>query len=129
MSVYRAESRRITPFDALLVLGIVVLAVMLITGSVARAGGPGAEAIVEVNGHEVMRVPLANDAEYEVQGFAGPSHFSVEGGEIYMVDSTCPDKLCIDMGWISRSDTSIVCLPNRVVIRVAGKGDIDTVNR
>lgn len=30
----------------------------------------------------------------------------------------CPRKICIQTGWIRRSGESIICLPNRMVIRL-----------
>jgi len=47
-----------------------------------------------------------------------------------MVDSACPDKLCVRSGWISRPKESIVCLPNRVVIEIKSvEGGPDAINR
>ncbi len=129
MSVLRAESRRFTPFDLLLVAGVVALAVFLIMGSVAKASGPGETAIVEVNGREVMKISLNENRDYTVVGFRGETYISVQNGEIRVTDSDCPDKLCVKMGWISQSDASIVCLPNRVVIRVMGSGAYDTISK
>jgi len=129
MSVLRAESRRFTPFDLLLVAGVVTLAVFLIMSSIAKASGPGKTAIVEVNGHEVMKISLLENRDYTVEGFRGKSSISVRDGQISMTDSDCPDKLCVKMGWISNNDTSVICLPNRVVIRITGTGSFDTISK
>ncbi len=129
MSVLRVESRRFTPFDLLLVAGVVTLAVFLIMSSIAKASGPGETAIVEVNGHEVMKISLLENRDYTVEGFRGKSSISVRDGQISMIDSDCPDKLCVKMGWISNNDTSVICLPNRVVIRITGTGSLDTISK
>ncbi len=129
MSVLRVQSRRFTPFDLLLVAGVVALAVFLIMGSVAKASGPGETAVVEVNGREVMQISLNENRDYTVDGFRGETYISISNGEIRINDSDCPDKLCVKMGWISRSDASIVCLPNRVVVRVTGSGAYDTISK
>lgn len=129
MSVLRVESRRFTPFDLLLVAGVVTLAVFLIMSSIAKASGPGETAIVEVNGHEVMKISLLENRDYTVEGFRGKSSISVRDGQISMIDSDCPDKLCVKMGWISNNDTSVICLPNRVVIRITGTGSFDTISK
>ncbi len=129
MSVLRADSRRFTPFDLLLVAGVVTLAVFLIMSAVAKASGPGRTAVVEVNGREVMRISLQEDRDYTVEGFRGKTYISVSNGEVRVTDSDCPDKLCVKMGEISQADASIVCLPNRVVVRVIGNGAYDTVSK
>ncbi len=102
---------------------------MLIAGSMASAGSRGEEAVIEGNGREVMRIPLSESGVREVQGYGGISLLEVEGGRVHMVDSACPDKICVHAGWIDRSDASVVCMPNRVVIKIEGSGDIDAVNR
>ncbi len=129
MSVRRADLRRFTPFDLLLVAGVVALAVCLIMSSVAKASGPGETAAVEVNGRQVMQISLRDNRDYIVNGFRGKSYISVQDGRICMTDSDCPDKLCVRIGWVSQSDASIVCLPNRVVIRVKGSGAYDTISK
>lgn len=42
----------------------------------------------------------------------------VEKGKISMYYADCPDKLCINQGSISGGGYPIVCLPNKVVIRI-----------
>lgn len=51
----------------------------------------------------------------------------VEHGRISMQDADCPDKLCIKQGPISSSSFPIVCLPNKVVIRITGQSGVDAV--
>ena len=117
--------------DGLLALAVITVAVVLIIQPwSAGASGRASEVVVEVNGEEVMRVPLGGEArDYYVEGFAGESHFRVEGGEVWMVDSACPDKLCVAMGRADQSGNSVVCLPNRVVLDLEGEGGTDTVQR
>lgn len=117
--------------DGLLVLAVIALAAALITQPWSEAaGGCASEVVVEVNGREVMRLPLTEEArDCSVNGFSGESRFRIEGGEVWMVDSACPDKLCVGMGRVGQSGNSVVCLPNRVVLRLEGDGGIDAVQR
>jgi hypothetical protein len=99
----------------------------------ATAGEKGSLAVIEVNGREVRRVTLGANQPARtitVEGWNGPSTFEVKEGRVRMVRSTCRDKICIGVGWIDTNGRSIVCLPNRVVIRVTGtqkSGKTDTV--
>ncbi len=99
----------------------------------ANAGEKGSLAVVEVNGREVSRVTLGSGQAARtitVKGWQGSSTFEVKDGRVRMVKSACRDKICIGVGWIDSGGRSIICLPNRVVIRVTGKrksGKIDTV--
>lgn len=43
-------------------------------------------------------------------------------GEIRMLESSCPDKICVKHGAISMSAENIICLPHKLVIRINGEG-------
>lgn len=122
--------RLFAPGDLFLVLGVLALAVVLFLDPWGRATpGSAAEVVVEVNGREVLRLPLEEEGQYELDGFRGPFLFWVEDGGVRMVDSDCPDKLCVGMGRVSRPGQAVVCLPNRVTLRLEGDGGVDAVQR
>lgn len=120
------------PGDILIVAAVAALSIFLILQGVADASGDGQpRAEISVNGKVVREIPITQEAqEFTVQGYAGDSLVEISGGQVRMVDSACPDKLCVRTGWISRPGASIVCLPNRVVIEVKSRtGGPDAVNR
>ena len=138
MSVKSEESKRPelrrwwAPGDFVVVLAVLALSVFLVVQGVAGAGADSRlEVSVSANGEEVLVRPLGEDTfELAVPGYAGDSYLEISGGRVRMVDSACPDKLCVRTGWISRPGESIVCLPNRVVIEIkSGEGDPDVVNQ
>lgn len=49
----------------------------------------------------------------------------IDDGYAYMKEATCPDKLCIKQGKISNSNNMIVCLPNKVVVKMEKQSDVD----
>ncbi len=123
---------QIRPGDLL----VIALAVAVGIGSmllVARASATdrGTMAVVEVNGKAAMRVTLSAGQparEFTVNGWQGRSVFEVKDGRVRMVRSACRDKICVGFGWVGTSGRTIVCLPNRVVIRVTGgSGKVDSV--
>jgi hypothetical protein len=120
------------PGDVVLVLAVVAVSVVLIAQGVARAGtGSRLEIRVTASGKQVLTHPLdEGPVELTVKGSNGESYLEIAGGRVRMVDSACPDKLCVKRGWISSPGQSIVCLPNRVVIEVvSGDGGPDVVNQ
>ncbi|MBQ8917117.1 MAG: NusG domain II-containing protein, partial [Oscillospiraceae bacterium] len=44
-----------------------------------------------------------------------------------IAQSTCPGEDCVHSGWISSPGRSVVCLPNRVEIRITGSSEVDFV--
>jgi len=77
----------------------------------------GREIVIEEGGELVGVFSLEEDQVIEVQGPLGISTVVIESGEAYMLDSPCPNKVCIEMGRISEPGDSIICIPNRVFIR------------
>lgn len=120
------------PGDILIVMAVTALSAFLIFGSVAGAGGgPGLDVRIIVNGREAKLLPLQDEVHgLAIDGYQGESRLEISGGRVRMIDSACPDKLCVRTGWISRPGESIICLPNRVVIEIkGGEGGPDAINR
>lgn len=43
-------------------------------------------------------------------------------------ESTCPDKVCIRTGTLTRAGQTAVCLPNRVIVRLrGGEPEVDAI--
>ena len=90
-------------------------------------GEKGNVAIVEVNGKEYGRYdlgekepkPLAIKTEF------GYNNIMIEDGKVWVTESDCPDGLEIREGVISHSGEMLVCLPNRLVIRILGRKEVD----
>ena len=55
----------------------------------------------------------------------------INHGSVHMKDATCPDKLCIKQGTISKNDEQIICLPNQVVIAIVSNqyNDVDSSSK
>ncbi len=51
----------------------------------------------------------------------------VEHGQISMKCADCPDQVCVRQGKIKNGAYPIVCLPNRVEIRITNKAGVDAV--
>lgn len=127
-----AVGRWWAPGDVILVLAVVAVSVVLIAQGVAGAGtGSRLEIRVTAGGEQVLARPLdEGPVQLTVEGYSGESYLEILDGRVRMVDSDCPDKLCVKTGWISSPGESIVCLPNRVVIEVvSGDGGPDVVNQ
>jgi hypothetical protein len=42
----------------------------------------------------------------------------VEKGRIRFQKADCPDKICVNTGWLKKPGDTAVCLPNRVVVKI-----------
>ena len=110
-------------WDVLVIALVLALlaAVLFLTLSPARGGS----AEVYVNGELFATLSLNEDGTLAID-----DHMTVvvEGGELWVRDADCKDKICEKTGKISRPGQRIVCLPNRVVIAILGKGEVEAIS-
>lgn len=53
---------------------------------------------------------------------SGRNVVTVEQGRIRVSEADCPDRVCVNQGWISDGTVPIVCLPHRLMIEIKGGG-------
>lgn len=58
----------------------------------------------------------APDEEFTVESDYGFNTVSIESGRLRITDADCPDKICVQSGWLTQTGLPLVCLPHRLVI-------------
>ncbi len=106
----------IVAFCAVLAAG---LALLLIFNFASKSGD---YAEVSVNGEVYATLDLNKDFRCEIKNKSGEitNVAVVANGAVHMEYADCPDQICVKHAEISKSGSSIVCLPNKVVITVCG---------
>ncbi|HDQ46067.1 MAG TPA: NusG domain II-containing protein [bacterium] len=100
----------------------------LLCGSLAgflvlnRSGQEGTAAVITTSEGEI-RKSLHENREISVHGPLGETHVVIHDHRVRIVSSPCPNKICVHMGAIHRAGEMVVCVPNRVVVRVTGTED------
>ncbi|MCM1105804.1 MAG: NusG domain II-containing protein [Blautia sp.] len=96
-----------------------VCLVLLLAFSLQRGGGNG-WVLVTVDGKDYGRYPLGEDQTVEItdESSVVTNVLVIADGWADMQEAVCPDKLCVHQRAVSREGETIVCLPNRVVVRV-----------
>ena len=110
-----------------------ILIAVLILGGLAAAcayrisGNRGEMVSVYVDGTLTGEYLLSEDMSIDIKGYGGGSNtLVIKDGAAFIKEADCPDKLCIHQGRISREGMELVCLPNRVVVRITGKDKSET---
>lgn len=112
----------------LALLGALLVLSCAVAGVYWYLGRGGAVAVVTQNGQELYRIELSRVLRpYTIEiGGDYTNTVQVEPGRICVSHADCPDKICVDRGWISTRGAPIVCLPNGLVIEIeGGDGDLD----
>lgn len=110
----------ITLGDILLLTLVVAATVASFSGTALLANG-GSVVVVELKGAAVYKGNLDEDRKVTVRGEHGDVRIQIRGGMVAVVGADCPNKVCVRTGWRSSAGESIICVPNRVVIRVTGE--------
>lgn len=110
---------------------VIAIVLGLSIGFILSKQGSGT-AVITQNGAVVDTINLDALAEPVTIEINGDYHNVIvaEKGRIRMESSDCPGESCVHSGWISDSGKTIVCLPNRVEIKITGTdSEIDAVVR
>ncbi|MFA5407485.1 MAG: NusG domain II-containing protein [Bacilli bacterium] len=80
----------------------------------------------------VLSIDLTSDGvrEYTVLGYNGDVIIEKNNNQIRVKEENSPLHLCSKQGWISSSLETIVCLPNKIIIKIeASSNEVDAVVR
>lgn len=115
-SVTPIRLERLTVFDVLLVVLLVALPVWAL---VRRHTAPRTGLTVEVRQDNKLTgvYPLGRDAVVQVtKGLK----VEIRAGRVRVAESDCPRHICCRAGWRATPGSTVACVPNRVVITIAG---------
>jgi len=106
---------------------IVVIVVVALVGAymyfLRPPAPPSAEIVIQVDGEDKFFYPLYQDGRDEIidiQGVNGITTVHLQDGRVRVVDSACPDKICVNTGWTNNPAKPIACLPNKVIVKITG---------
>ncbi len=111
--------RRLRWGDWVVAAGLVLLVAVTAYARIVP-GQRGSMAMVHAPGTADRTISLLEDRLIEVQGKLGISRIEVKSGRVRMVESACPNRLCLQMGWVERPGQSVICLPNQVWLTIEG---------
>ena len=81
------------------------------------------------NGKLIQSIPLNHVQEPYIITLTdtdgGTNTIEVRQGAIGIIAADCPDKICVNQGFIINSLTPITCLPHRLVIEIRGSSTTD----
>ncbi|MBX2989928.1 MAG: NusG domain II-containing protein [Bacteroidetes bacterium] len=110
---------RITWGDKVLAIGLALCTLGSFFG-LQYISHPGSTVIVELKDLVVYKSSLAENRKITVRGDYGDVRIQVNEGRVAVVHADCPNKVCVRTGWRSLAGDAIICVPNRVLIRIVG---------
>lgn len=106
--------------DLLLLCGICLSALVLYALTLLFQSD-GVYLAVFRDGEEVARYPLDTDVSFRLDsGDGGYNLVRIENGTVDMTEASCPDRICVRHRPIAKAGQTIICLPNRIILKIVG---------
>lgn len=125
------QVNKITLLDKIVILAALVVAIMLllfINLYVYNGTATGVE--IQYDGKPYATYSfkeLPREKTLEIKTDIGYNIIRIANNTVVLSESSCDDGICKDIV-ISKPNQSIVCLPNKLLIRLTGKNEIDSVS-
>ncbi len=111
-----------------ILIGVVLFVFIGLTIFINFNSKSGNKALVYYDNKLVLEVNLDQKRQfYNVLGYNGNVVILKENGKIRVTEEVSPYHICSKQGFISKTYESIVCLPNKIVIKIEGKSNLDGV--
>jgi hypothetical protein len=122
----------LTKGDKFLIAFVVFLTIVSL-GFIKKQGFSNSEKYisVQVNGKEIKKIIfdkniVGNTIPIETE--YGYNLMEIGDEEVRVIEASCPDKIDVHQGYISKVGETIVCLPNKLVIEIKGMGKDDKID-
>ena len=107
-----------------IILGIIILCIFIFI-NITKEEGSMAE--VYYKDKLILTIDLNIDSEYIVDGELGDVVLEVKDRKIRVKSENSPRNICSKEGYIGDSSRTLICLPNKVIVKIVGESEIDGV--
>ena len=117
---------KINKSDLILIISLLIISVISII-AINLNNKKGKIANIYYDNKIIKKIDLSINKTYNIKGYNGNVKVVVKNNKIKVDEEKSPLHLCSKQGYISKSYETIVCLPNKIVIEIDSKEEIDTV--
>ncbi len=98
---------------------IIILICIAIPVAIGIASNGEKTLVISYDGDVVKEISLMQNEAYNIHGV----EVTVENGTAFVSETNCPDRLCMKMSKAKNVGDSIICVPNKVSVRIVGRND------
>ncbi|WP_250673112.1 NusG domain II-containing protein [Paraclostridium ghonii] len=115
--------------DFFLLLSILIIIGMWMGFNFLKGLDEGEKIIIYLDNKVYKEVSIDDTEEIIIKTDSGFNKIKIHDRGVEVIDASCPDKVCVKTGFIDKSNKNIVCIPNKVSIKIMSneKNDIDTI--
>lgn len=105
-----------------ILLAVLLLLLGAVSAFFAYTGGRSGETVsISVQGKLYGTYPLDEDRTVVIRQHGHFNKVIIKDLQVQMAEADCRNQVCVEEGSISRTNQTIVCLPNQVVVSIDGK--------
>ena len=101
--------------DMILIIVLVIIPCIMIAFNLIPIDEGRARLEISMNGKVLGTYSLSEDRVIEI---GKGNTCRIKNGEVFMSAADCPDQICVNSAHINAHGGSIVCLPNKVILKI-----------
>ncbi len=82
---------------------------------------PSMNVVIETNDGYNKIFSINKDNLITVKGPLGDTVIQIKNKKVRIIKSSCPNHICIKSGWISSTHDALICLPNKIIVKISGE--------
>ncbi len=98
-----------------LIISLILIPCAMLWGDIKEAEDADPYLSVLLDGEEIGIYPLDQDRVIKI---GGGNSCEIKDGRVRMIHADCPDQICVYSASIGAEGGVIVCLPNKVILRI-----------
>jgi len=118
----------LTAWDKIIISLVAVISILIyLLFGVFFASADAERVEVFLDGKEYASYNFAEISEtkvLEIKSDYGNNILEITKTGVKMTDASCPDKVDVRCGEITKPGQTIVCIPNRVMVKITGKNSL-----
>lgn len=111
--------------DKILIAAIIVIAgLVMVWNYYGAASDQGLTAVITHDSKLIKQIELSSLNRTQTIDLTNEGIHQViraEKGRIRFVESNCPNKTCVNTGWLTKPGDKAVCIPSHVFVKVVGE--------
>lgn len=109
--------------DIIVIISAIILIIIVSILTFPKSSGSKVE--ISINGKSQF-YPLNKDTTIETDGVF-KNTVIIKNRQVWISNANCPDKLCENTGKISKKGQSIICVPEKMIVKITGGGEVDAI--
>ena len=108
--------------DFVLMIALIIVGIAS-SVAVSLSSSLGNKVVIESRGSVYGTYSLGENRTIKIRNGDSTNIVRIKNGKVKMIEASCKNQICVHHAAIDKTGQSIICLPNRVVVRIEGKGD------